>query len=165
MAAAAASKSEPSCITQRLPVADLQPSEERTPEEGTSESDDQAATAAEARPDEPAAEAPEKKKRDTRAAEAAHAAGGGSFGAVEPAQRPTPATAREESARERLKRHRTEMAGRVRIPDMWGQERLLKDWVDCAVFDRPLAATAGLLNARDSLVAERRPLRVHNGCS
>jgi len=91
-----------------------------------------------------------------------------------------PAAAREESARERLKRHRTEMAGRVRIPDMWGQERLLKDWVDCAVFDRPLAATTGLLTARDALVAEcaaaRRPavvshgpagrtLRVQNGCS
>ncbi|CAN6278728.1 unnamed protein product [Urochloa humidicola] len=86
----------------------------------------------------------------------------------------------EESARERLKRHRTEMAGRVRVPDMWGQERLLKDWVDCAVFDRPLAATAGLLTARDALVAEcarrpavvvvphaaaGRPLRVQNGCS
>lgn len=96
------------------------------------------------------------------------------------ARRPAAAAA-EESARERLKRHRTEMAGRVRIPDMWGQERLLKDWVDCAVFDRPLAATTGLLNARDALVAEcataRRPgpavshgstgcpLRVHNGCS
>uniref|UniRef100_K3Z0Q6 Protein BIC1 n=1 Tax=Setaria italica TaxID=4555 RepID=K3Z0Q6_SETIT len=87
--------------------------------------------------------------------------------------------AAEESARERLKRHRTEMAGRVRIPEMWGQERLLKDWVDCAVFDRPLAATAGLLTARDALVAEcaaarrpavshgptGRPLRVQNGCS
>jgi hypothetical protein len=156
---AAASESEPPCITQRPPVADLQPSEERTPEAGTSESEDQVATAAEARPDEPAAEAPEKKKRDTRAAEADHDAGGSSFGAVEPARRPT---AGEESAGER---HRTEMAGRVRIPDMWGQERLLKDWVDCAVFDRPLAATAGLLNARDSLVAARRPLRVQNGCS
>ncbi|KAK1617202.1 hypothetical protein QYE76_022719 [Lolium multiflorum] len=88
--------------------------------------------------------------------------------------------AAEESARERLKRHRTEMAGRVRIPDMWGQERLLNDWViDCAVFDRPLAATRGLLTARDALVAEcaaarqtphghaatARPLRVQNGCS
>jgi hypothetical protein len=115
---AAASESEPPCITQRPPVADLQPSEERTPEAGTSESDDQVATAAEARPDEPAAEAPEKKKRDTRAAEADHDAGGSSFGSVEPARRPT---AGEESAGER---HRTEMAGRVRIPDMWGQERL-----------------------------------------
>ncbi|KAL5212075.1 hypothetical protein ABZP36_022922 [Zizania latifolia] len=84
----------------------------------------------------------------------------------------------EESARERLKRHRTEMAGRVRIPEMWGQERLLKDWVDCAVFDRPLAATRGLLNARDALVAEcadarrppqysstARPLLLQNSCS
>ncbi|XP_040377047.1 uncharacterized protein LOC121053574 [Oryza brachyantha] len=90
------------------------------------------------------------------------------------ARRPASAAgAGEESARERLKRHRTEMAGRVRIPEMWGQERLLKDWVDCAVFDRPLAATRGLLTARDALVAEcapprrstARPLRVQNGCS
>jgi hypothetical protein len=110
-----------------------------------------------------------------------------SSGAEDAARRP-PAPSRqaekkkssgEESARERLKRHRTEMAGRVRIPDMWGQERLLSDWVDCAVFDRPLAATRGLLTARDALVAEcaaarrtphghgatSRPLRVHNGCS
>jgi len=76
----------------------------------------------------PAAVEPEKKKQDRAAAEDAGEA-------VVP-RRPAAAGA-EESARERLKRHRTDMAGRVRIPDMWGQERLLKDWVDCAVFDRP----------------------------
>lgn len=157
---APSSDSEP-CVTRRPRVAELQPSEERAPEAGTSESADQ--QAAEARPDEPAAEPGTNKKQDRVAKDA----GGG----AEPARRP-PVVA-EESARERLKRHRTEMAGRVRIPDMWGQERLLKDWVDCAVFDRPLAATAGLLNARDALVAEcaaarratGRPLRVQNGCS
>uniref|UniRef100_A0A0E0KQA3 Protein BIC1 n=1 Tax=Oryza punctata TaxID=4537 RepID=A0A0E0KQA3_ORYPU len=83
-----------------------------------------------------------------------------------------------ESARERLKRHRREMAGRVWVPDMWGQEKLLKDWVDCAVFDRPLVPP-DLLTARRALVAEcctRRPdrtttpagsspLRVQNSCS
>ncbi|KAK3142688.1 hypothetical protein QOZ80_4BG0349980 [Eleusine coracana subsp. coracana] len=92
----------------------------------------------------------------------------------------------QESTRERLKRHRQEVAGRVWVPEKWGQEKLLKDWVDCAVFDRPLVA-AGLLTARRALVAEsctrRRPadhrtsttttvssagsspLRVQNGCS
>ncbi|XP_062224756.1 protein BIC1-like [Phragmites australis] len=86
----------------------------------------------------------------------------------------------QESTRERLKRHRLEMAGRVWVPEMWGQEKLLKDWVDCAVFDRPLVPT-GLLTARRELIAEcctRRqettstaasadssPLRVQNGCS
>ncbi|XP_062183602.1 protein BIC1-like [Phragmites australis] len=85
----------------------------------------------------------------------------------------------QESTRERLKRHRQEMAGRVWVPEMWGQEKLLKDWVDCAVFDRPLVPT-GLLTARRALIAEcctRRPdrtstaasagsgpLRVQNGC-
>ncbi|KAL5215206.1 hypothetical protein ABZP36_004358 [Zizania latifolia] len=84
----------------------------------------------------------------------------------------------QESPRERLKRHRREMAGRVWVPDMWGQEKLLKDWVDCGVFDRPLVPP-DLLTARRALVAEccvRRPdrtspppgsspLRVQNGCS
>ncbi|CAN6234928.1 unnamed protein product [Urochloa humidicola] len=92
-----------------------------------------------------------------------------------------------ESTRERLKRHRREMAGRVWVPELWGQEKLLKDWVDCAVFDRPMVP-AGLLTARRALIAEccggtrtRRPdhrtspaassagssppLRVRNGCS
>jgi hypothetical protein len=84
-----------------------------------------------------------------------------------------------ESARERLKRHRREMAGRVWVPDMWGQEKLLKDWVDCAAFDRPLVPP-DLLTARRALVAEccaRRPdrtttpparsssLRVQKSCS
>ncbi|CAO2039069.1 unnamed protein product [Urochloa humidicola] len=124
---------------------------------------------------------PVEKKKDRAAdAEAAAASSDGS-GVAEPVVARRPA---EESARERLKRHRTEMAGRVRIPDMWGQERLLNDWVDCAVFDRPLAATTGLLTARDALVREcaaararrpavvvvphapaGRPLRVQNGCS
>ncbi|XP_062219211.1 protein BIC1-like [Phragmites australis] len=157
----APSNSEP-CM-QRPPAEELQSetvrdaaSEERTtvPAAGTSESDP-------TRPEPAKAE----RKKD-RAAEDAESG-------VELARRPPVV---EESARERLKRHRTEMAGRVRIPDMWGQERLLKDWVDCAVFDHPLAATTGLLTARDALIAEcaaarrpahgstGRPLRVQNGC-
>jgi len=104
---------------------------------------------------------------------------------VEPPEAAAAAAADDEdSTRERLKRHRREMAGRVRVPEMWGQEKLLKDWVDCAVFDRPMVPT-GLLTARRALIADcctthrpdRRtsppsstassspPLRVRNGCS
>uniref|UniRef100_A0ACD5UQB1 Uncharacterized protein n=1 Tax=Avena sativa TaxID=4498 RepID=A0ACD5UQB1_AVESA len=90
---------------------------------------------------------------------------------------PTAKEEEAESTRDRLKRHRREMAGRVWVPEMWGQEKLLKDWLDCSAFDRPLVP-AGLLTARRALVAEscaRRPapeprassspLRVQNGCS
>ncbi|RLN07129.1 uncharacterized protein C2845_PM11G06580 [Panicum miliaceum] len=172
--------SEP-CTQQRPPAAELQQpaaavcdataSDDRAPAAGTSESEQAPAEAVASKA--PAVE-PEKKKDS--AAAATEAAASDVCGGEPVARRPAAA---EESARERLKRHRTEMAGRVRIPDMWGQERLLKDWVDCAVFDRPLAATTGLLTARDALVAEcaaaRRPavahgpagrtLRVQNGCS
>lgn len=183
MAMAPPNDSEP--CTQRLPAED----ELQQPPAAScgAASDDHRATAAgtSSEPDHQAAppavvpaEAEAEKKSSAAAEEAAAAAGSGGGGELV-ARRP--AAGAEESARERLKRHRTEMAGRVRIPEMWGQERLLKDWVDCAVFDRPLAATTGLLTARDALVAEcatarrpgpavshgstRRPLRVHNGCS
>lgn len=172
---------------QRLPAAcDAAASADHrtpTPAPGTSESDQQAPAASKA----PTMIMEPEKKNDDRAAavaedEAAAASESCCGGAGEMVAARRPAAAADESARERLKRHRTEMAGRVRIPDMWGQERLLKDWVDCAVFDRPLAATAGLLTARDALVAEcasarrpavvshgptatGRPLRVQNGCS
>ncbi|RVW48072.1 Protein BIC1 [Vitis vinifera] len=72
----------------------------------------------------------------------------------------------EDSGRERLKRHRVEVAGSVGIPDMWGQEELMKDWVDCSVFDASLV-TSRIMSARAALVAEgRRPspsgLRIEN---
>lgn len=72
------------------------------------------------------------------------------------------------SGRERLKRHRVEVAGRVWIPDMWGQEDLLKDWIDCTSFDASLAR-ATILMARDSLAKDARSpthstqLRVQDG--
>uniref|UniRef100_A0A0A0LAW6 Protein BIC1 n=2 Tax=Cucumis sativus TaxID=3659 RepID=A0A0A0LAW6_CUCSA len=66
----------------------------------------------------------------------------------------------EEGGRERLKRHRREMAGRVWIPDIWGQEELLKDWIDCSAFDACLFPT-GIGSARAALVEERR--RANNG--
>ncbi|XP_061361937.1 protein BIC2-like [Gastrolobium bilobum] len=61
----------------------------------------------------------------------------------------------EDSGRERLKRHRVEVAGRVWIPDLWGQENLLKDWIDCSAFDAPLNSSR-IMTARASLVEEGR---------
>ncbi|KAL8233018.1 hypothetical protein R6Q57_002796 [Mikania cordata] len=59
----------------------------------------------------------------------------------------------EESGRDRLKKHRVDMAGRVWIPDIWGQEDLLKDWIDCTVFDSSLDR---ITSARTALVQEAR---------
>ncbi|XP_057425053.1 protein BIC1 [Lotus japonicus] len=69
------------------------------------------------------------------------------------------ATTECSSGRERLKRHRVEVAGRVWIPDIWGHEKLLKDWIDCAVFDAPLVPTK-LLMARQALVQEGRRMEI-----
>lgn len=70
----------------------------------------------------------------------------------------------EESGRDRLKRHRVEMAGRVRIPDIWGHEDLLKDWIDCTVFDSSLGNN-NIMSARAALIQERRStLRIENQC-
>jgi len=57
--------------------------------------------------------------------------------------------------RERLKRHRTEVAGHVWIPDLWGQEDLLMDWIDCSAFDTCLVPE-GIISARASLIEEGR---------
>ncbi|KAJ8431506.1 hypothetical protein Cgig2_003255 [Carnegiea gigantea] len=57
--------------------------------------------------------------------------------------------------RERLKRHRTEVAGHVWIPDLWGQEDLLMDWIDCSAFDTCLMPQ-GIISARASLIEEGR---------
>ncbi|KAH7854354.1 hypothetical protein Vadar_012905 [Vaccinium darrowii] len=75
----------------------------------------------------------------------------------------------EVNGRERLKRHRVEVAGRVWIPDMWGQEELLKDWIDCTVFDASLRRS-NIMSARAALVEEGRMranssgLRIENRC-
>jgi hypothetical protein len=60
----------------------------------------------------------------------------------------------EESGRERLKRHRVEMGGNVWIPDLWGQEEFLKDWIDCTKFDPPLISSNKIVTARTALVQE-----------
>ncbi|KAI3848186.1 hypothetical protein MKX03_022361 [Papaver bracteatum] len=61
----------------------------------------------------------------------------------------------EDSGREKLKKHRVEVAGRVWIPDSWGQEKLMKDWIDCSAFNASLVP-AGLLSARQALIEDRR---------
>ncbi|CAL0309961.1 unnamed protein product [Lupinus luteus] len=75
----------------------------------------------------------------------------------------------EDSGRERLKRHRVEVAGSVWIPERWGQEELLKDWIDCTTaFDAPLVPTR-ITIAREALVEEGRKvnasgLSIENRC-
>ncbi|KFK34522.1 hypothetical protein AALP_AA5G156800 [Arabis alpina] len=74
----------------------------------------------------------------------------------------------EHTGRERLKKHRREIAGRVWIPEIWGQEELLKDWIDCSTFDTCLVP-AGISSARAALVEEARRAAsasggLHNRC-
>ncbi|KAK7244905.1 hypothetical protein RIF29_39734 [Crotalaria pallida] len=75
----------------------------------------------------------------------------------------------EDSGREKLKRHRVEVAGSVWIPDMWGQEELLKDWIDCTTaFDATLVPSR-ITSAREALVQEGRKvnaagLSIENRC-
>lgn len=82
-------------------------------------------------------------------------------------------TTEEESGRERLKKHRLEMAGRVWIPDTWGQEDLLKDWIDCTTFDSSLvnntivSARAALMQQRSTTTPANNPTlltTIHNRC-
>ncbi|CAA0385979.1 unnamed protein product [Arabidopsis thaliana] len=75
---------------------------------------------------------------------------------------------RVDTGRERLKKHRREIAGRVWIPEIWGQEELLKDWIDCSTFDTCLVP-AGISSARTALVDEARRAAsasggLHNRC-
>ncbi|KAF7818790.1 cytochrome b-c1 complex subunit 9-like [Senna tora] len=61
----------------------------------------------------------------------------------------------EDSGRERLKRLRVEVAGRVWIPDLWGQEDLLKDWIDCSAFHAPFVPKT-IMTARAALIGKGR---------
>ncbi|GLT62662.1 hypothetical protein SLA2020_352810 [Shorea laevis] len=72
----------------------------------------------------------------------------------------------EDNGRERLKKHRVDVAGRVWIPEIWGQEEFLKDWIDCSAFDASLVPN-GIISARTALAREGRPakssrLRIEN---
>ncbi|XP_057742112.1 1-(5-phosphoribosyl)-5-[(5-phosphoribosylamino)methylideneamino] imidazole-4-carboxamide isomerase, chloroplastic-like [Arachis stenosperma] len=59
------------------------------------------------------------------------------------------------NVREKLKRHKISMAGRVWIPETWGQEELLKDWIDCTSFEAPLVPSR-IMMAKAALVQEGR---------
>ncbi|KAL8254672.1 hypothetical protein R6Q59_032893 [Mikania micrantha] len=61
----------------------------------------------------------------------------------------------EKSGRERLKKHWVEMSGRVWIPDIWGQEDLLKNWIDCTGFDSCLDKSS-IMSARKAMIQEGR---------
>ncbi|KAK6942608.1 hypothetical protein RJ641_027985 [Dillenia turbinata] len=72
------------------------------------------------------------------------------------------------TGRERLKRHRIDMAGRVWIPEIWGQEEFLKDWVDCSSFEASLVH-GRIMSARAALIQEGRRanstrIRIENRC-
>ncbi|KAL4376242.1 hypothetical protein GQ457_02G023810 [Hibiscus cannabinus] len=59
---------------------------------------------------------------------------------------------------------REEDNGRVWIPEIWGQEELLKDWIDCSAFDQSLVPP-GIMSARAALVEEgRRANSIENRC-
>ncbi|KAL2239327.1 UNVERIFIED_CONTAM: Protein BIC1 [Sesamum indicum] len=61
--------------------------------------------------------------------------------------------------REKLMRYWKEVnnggASTIVVPERWGQEDLLKDWIDCSSFDA-LLAPKGVGLARENLVAEAR---------
>lgn len=57
------------------------------------------------------------------------------------------------SGRERLKRHREEVAGRVLVPEKWGKEELMKDWIDYSSFDKLLVPN-GIRSAREALMVD-----------
>lgn len=66
------------------------------------------------------------------------------------------------SSRERLTRHGFEVADElVRIPDQWGQESLLEDWIDCSVFDDSLVP-GQIFSARAALIEEKRRVDNHH---
>ncbi|CAN8255090.1 unnamed protein product [Cochlearia groenlandica] len=57
------------------------------------------------------------------------------------------------SGRERLKRHREEVAGKVPIPENWGKEGLLMGWMDFSAFDAAFTSSQ-IVSARASLMAD-----------
>nr|DAD23320.1 TPA_asm: hypothetical protein HUJ06_024783 [Nelumbo nucifera] len=74
----------------------------------------------------------------------------------------------EVSRCERLKRHRTEVVGHVWILDIWVQEDLLKDWINCLAFNSSLVPN-GLMSVCAALIKENRRansgrLRIENRC-
>uniref|UniRef100_A0A1J3GRA5 Protein BIC1 n=2 Tax=Noccaea caerulescens TaxID=107243 RepID=A0A1J3GRA5_NOCCA len=57
------------------------------------------------------------------------------------------------SGRERLKRHREEVAGKISIPESWGKEGLLMGWMDFSAFDAAFTSSQ-IVSARAALMAD-----------
>ncbi|XP_038882952.1 protein BIC2-like [Benincasa hispida] len=74
------------------------------------------------------------------------------------------ALAPEESGRERLKRHRVAVAGQVWIPDKWGKEEFLKDWIDGSAFEASLFPS-GIVSARRALARDAKRLSPNNNAA
>lgn len=62
------------------------------------------------------------------------------------------------SGREKLKRHWTKVGGRVFVPEKWGQEGNLREWMDYSSFDT-LLAPKGLNSAREALISQGKRAR------
>ncbi|CAK9320171.1 unnamed protein product [Citrullus colocynthis] len=69
--------------------------------------------------------------------------------------------ASEENGRERLKRHRVAVAGQVWIPEKWGKEEFLKDWIDGSAFEASLFPS-GVVSARRALARDAKRLSPNN---
>ncbi|ESW22063.1 hypothetical protein PHAVU_005G123800 [Phaseolus vulgaris] len=67
----------------------------------------------------------------------------------------------EETGREKLKRLREEvMMEKISIPEDWGQEQKLKDWIDYTVFDAFLAPHSLIVSARDALCMQSKVTKI-----
>lgn len=62
----------------------------------------------------------------------------------------------EVTGNKRMKRHREEVKGKVKVPENWKQEQMLKEWVNYTTFDALFAPHRIIVNARDALIADVR---------
>ncbi|KAK4369478.1 hypothetical protein RND71_013270 [Anisodus tanguticus] len=62
----------------------------------------------------------------------------------------------------KLKRHWREVGGRVFVPERWGHEGSLREWVDYSSFDKILAPK-GLKSAREALMSQGKRARSGSG--
>ncbi|KAF3340844.1 hypothetical protein FCM35_KLT09688 [Carex littledalei] len=73
----------------------------------------------------------------------------------------------KEGRRERLRRLRLEIGGKVCIPDTWDHESSLQDWSNCTAFTAAYMPP-GLASARAALAEEARQsttlLQLENRC-
>nr|XP_004487496.1 protein BIC2 [Cicer arietinum] len=65
----------------------------------------------------------------------------------------------EITGREKLKRHREEVKGKIELPKNWEKEKMLKEWVDYTTFDASFAPHKLIVIARDALIEDARKAR------